>query len=147
MAWGTDLGTPRLTPTADALQVLWINLQAISSLTLRARLRDEPHKLDDIPSELAAQTTNVVAEIEESLAGSALEPQWEAWRAKAVESVLTEAEQDDLDPRDVWVARVASHRDSRPLADYLLLWVMAIEFDMRCGPDDHVNERGEMAKI
>lgn len=51
-----------------------MNLHAISSLTLRARLRDEPHKLDDIPGELATQTTNVVAKIEESLAGSALAP-------------------------------------------------------------------------
>lgn len=47
--------------------------------------------------------------------------------------MLTEAEQYDLDPRDVWAARMMSHPDSGPLADYLLLWVAAIEFDMQGG--------------
>lgn len=133
LGWGTAVGTTALTPTADALQRLWGILHAASSLTLRARLRDEPHALDDMPGDLVTQMATAVGEVQTQLAGSALEEAWSAWRAEAVQLVVSEAGRSDLDSHDVWVAKATPRRDSESevLTRYLLLWVAVLEFDLQ----------------
>lgn len=131
-AWGEQLGIRIPTPTVDALQRLWVALQAISSLTLRGCLRDEPHSLDDVPSELRRQWATALEYVSSRLEGSPLEGVWATWQVETIGSVASEAGKPDLAPNEVWVTETVPHVDGIPdaLLRYLELWAAVLEFDV-----------------
>ncbi|MBB1515987.1 hypothetical protein H5398_08410 [Tessaracoccus sp. MC1679] len=137
LAWGTGLGILIGTPTADALQRLWSVLQAMSTLTLRARLREMPHTFEDLPPELAAQLAHEVGLVGAALTGSSLGQDWEVWRAETVDIVLSETRQPTNSVRDVWVARATSSADSvsLPRAQFQLLWEAVLTYDLEHCPN------------
>lgn len=130
--WGNAMGEALPTPTLDSLQSLWAGLQAISSLTLKARLRAEDHGPDDMPSELLTRVATAVSEVTTRLAGSALLSDWETWQLDALGTVAAQAEQPDLEPADAWVSLAAPRAGvfPEPMLVYLNLWAAILKYDI-----------------
>lgn len=130
--WGDALGEAFPTPTLDSLQSLWEGLQAMSSLTLKARLRAEDHCLDDMPSELLTRVATAAGEIATRLEGSALMSDWENWQIEAVGTVSAQAEQRDLAPADAWVSLVSPSAGvfPEPMLEYLQRWTAVLRHDV-----------------